>query len=140
MWKSTATENHAVVKFCLVLICRNCFLTFAPFASGTGSPGAPVRQSLQESRDLEAMICLTGITQLTTKRGKVSWQIAQREQQQCSSLFFTFVQDGDGKRIVERITAGRIMMLFQVGKSLGHNQWLVRMKLKLAANVGQVWK
>ena len=86
------------------------------------------------------MICLTGITQLTTKRGKVSWQIAQREQQQCSNLFFTFVQDGDGKRIVERITAGRIMMLFQVGKSLGHIQWLVRMKLKLAANVGQVWK
>ena len=36
----------------------------------------------------------------STKRGKVSWQIAQREQQQCSNLFFTFVQDRDGRRIV----------------------------------------
>ena len=76
----------------------------------------------------------------STKRGKVSWQIAQREQQQCSNLFFTFVQGVDGRRIVERIPAGRLTMLIQVGKSLGHNQWLVRMKLELAAKVGQVWK
>ena len=56
----------------------------------------------------------------SAKRSKVSRQIAQIEQQQCTDVFYTFVKDGQGIRNVEKMTVDMMVVMdrFQVGKSL----------------------